>query len=86
MKLKCMPLTEPRGDIYHLTIQNYIFSKNDVLSLAGGKGTGAIDITLAHARFVWAGAIVVAWACWGIGRFPAGWVEETLETVILGWG
>lgn len=65
-----------------MTVQNDIFSNNDVFFVLDWWkwGTGAIDITLAHARFLWAGAI--AEACWVIGRFPAGWVEET---VILGW-
>lgn len=92
MTRKCMPPTEPRGNIDHVTIQNDIFSNNDVFFVLGCRKrvTGAIDVTLARARFLWAGAIAAA--CWvgarggGVGRFPAGWLEETLETEILGWG
>lgn len=46
-------------------------------------GTGAIDMTLAHARFLWAGAKFDVCRVIGGGSL-LGWVEETPETAILG--
>lgn len=49
-----------------------ITSHNDVSFVLNWQewGTGAIDRTLAHARFLWAGAKLDA--CQVIGGFPAG--------------
>lgn len=51
---KSFPSRSPsRGNIYHLTLQNDIFSNNDVFFVLDWRkwGAGAIDKTLTHARF-----------------------------------
>lgn len=64
-----------------------ITSHNDVSFVSNCQewGAGTISMTLALARFLWAGTIPVA--CWVIGGFPVGvGGGDPLETAVLGWG